>query len=192
MASKPSKRRQHDGVAVWSLAARFSQHGCVLAERGFREELSCTRLTDCFARRPPRHRPLKCRTLPRWICHRSQRVTVHKTNRRMRRTHWLIFSQAPKLPDFKMPEAPKAPSFDLPKMPDVSPRASIKLSRRVSAPAESWPPRHRRDASSTAWRCGLLPLDSAATAAFSPRKDLVKNYRVPNSLIELCTGPTHY
>ena len=30
----------------------------------------------------------------------------------------------------------------------------IKLSRRVSATAESWPPRHRRDATSMAWRCG--------------------------------------
>ena len=29
----------------------------------------------------------------------------------------------------------------------------IKLSRRVSATAESWPPRHRRDVSTTAWRC---------------------------------------
>ena len=77
--------------------------------------------------------------------------------------------------DFKMPEAPKAPSFDfeMPKMPDVSPRASIKLS---PAPAESWPPRHRRDASSTAWRCGLSPLDSAGTAAFSPRKDFREEF----------------
>ena len=32
------------------------------------------------------------------------------------------------------------------------------------------PPRHRRDARSMAWRCGLSPLDSAGTAAFSPRK----------------------
>ena len=66
------------------------------------------------------------------------------------------------------------------------------VARRGAATAESWPPRHRRDARSTAWRCGLSPLDSASTATFSPRKDLVKNYRVPNSLIELCTGPTHY
>jgi len=33
--------------------------------------------------------------------------------------------------------------------------AYIKLSRRVPATAESWPPRHRREASSMAWRCGL-------------------------------------
>ena len=39
------------------------------------------------------------------------------------------------------------------------------------------PPRHRRDARSMAWRCGLSPLDSASTAAFSPREDLVKNCR---------------
>ena len=32
------------------------------------------------------------------------------------------------------------------------------------------PPRHRRDARSMAWRCGLSPLDSASTAAFSPRE----------------------
>ena len=32
----------------------------------------------------------------------------------------------------------------------------IKLSRRISATAESWSSRHRRDASSTAWRCGSL------------------------------------
>jgi len=57
------------------------------------------------------------------------------------------------------------------------------MSRRVSATAESWLPRHRRDVSTTAWRCGLSPLDSVTTAALSPRKDLVKNYRV-----DLCTG----
>ena len=42
-------------------------------------------------------------------------------------------------------------------------------SRHVSASAESWPPRHRRDVSTTAWRCGLSPTDSASTAARSPR-----------------------
>jgi hypothetical protein len=45
MTSTPSTRRQIDGVAVWSLAARFSQHGHVLAEKGLSEELSCTQLT---------------------------------------------------------------------------------------------------------------------------------------------------
>jgi len=32
----------------------------------------------------------------------------------------------------------------------------IKFSRRVSATSESWPPRHRCDVSTTAWRCGLV------------------------------------
>ena len=31
-----------------------------------------------------------------------------------------------------------------------------KFSRRVSATAGSWPPRHRRDACTTAWRCRFL------------------------------------
>ena len=34
LTSTPSTRCQLDGVAVWSLTARFSQHGRVLAERG--------------------------------------------------------------------------------------------------------------------------------------------------------------
>ena len=41
--STPSTRRQHDGVAVWSLTDRFSQHGRIIAE--------CTRLTGRFAHR---------------------------------------------------------------------------------------------------------------------------------------------
>jgi len=40
MISTPSTRRQHDGVAVWSLTDRFSQHGHVIAEKGLGEELS--------------------------------------------------------------------------------------------------------------------------------------------------------
>ena len=40
-----------------------------------------------------------------------------------------------------------------------------------------------------AWRCGLPLLDSVSTAAFSPRKDLVKNYRnAPDSLISTQVG----
>ena len=39
------------------------------------------------------------------------------------------------------------------------------------------------EARAVAWRCGLSPLDSASTAAFSPIKDSVKNYRV---------HPTHW
>ena len=62
--------------------------------------------------------------------------------------------------------------------PTVTPSAQNQiLSRRVPATAESRPPRHRRDASSMAWRRGLSPLDSACATAFSPRKDVVKNYR---------------
>ena len=40
MASTPSTRRELDGVAVWSLAARFSLCDRVLAEKGLDEELS--------------------------------------------------------------------------------------------------------------------------------------------------------
>jgi hypothetical protein len=40
MTSTPSTRRQLDGVAVWSLTDRFSQHEFVLAEMGLSEELS--------------------------------------------------------------------------------------------------------------------------------------------------------
>ena len=36
---------------------------------------------------------------------------------------------------------------------------------------------------------GSSPLDGASTAAFSSRKDLVKN--APDSLIDLCTGTKH-
>ena len=62
--------------------------------------------------------------------------------------------------------------------PTVTPSAQNQiLSRRVPATAESRPPRHRRDASSMAWRRGLPSLDSACATAFSPRKDSVKNYR---------------
>ena len=46
--------------------------------------------------------------------------------------------------------------------------AQIKLSRRGAATAEAWPPRHRRDISTTAWRCGLSPLDSRPRAPDSP------------------------
>ncbi len=35
----------------------------------------------------------------------------------------------------------------------------------------------RRDVSTRAWCCGLSPIDSVSTAASSPRKDRVKNYR---------------
>ena len=45
----------------------------------------------------------------------------------------------------------------------------------------NFPARHRGDACSTAWRC---------TVALLPRDDLVKNYRAPDSLVDLRTGPT--
>ena len=50
--------------------------------------------------------------------------------------------------------------------------------RRVRAESSRRPPRHRRDACSTAWRCRPPPLDRARMAASSPRNDLVKNCRV--------------
>ena len=36
MTSTPSTRRQLDGVALWSITARSSQHGRVRAEQGLR------------------------------------------------------------------------------------------------------------------------------------------------------------
>ena len=41
----------------------------------------------------------------------------------------------------------------------------IKILRRIRAESARRPPRHRRDVSTTAWWCGLSPLDSASTAA---------------------------
>ena len=41
-----------------------------------------------------------------------------------------------------------------------------RVNQIVAARLESWPPRHRRGASSMARRRGLSPLDSASTAAF--------------------------
>ena len=64
------------------------------------------------------------------------------------------------------------------------------LSRRVSATAESWPSRHRREVSSMAWGWGLSPIDSARTAALSPRNDIVKNYRVPPTHCVICAQAT--
>ena len=40
MASTPTTRRQHVGVAVWSLTDRFNRPGRVVAEKGLSEELS--------------------------------------------------------------------------------------------------------------------------------------------------------
>ena len=49
MTPTPSTRRPLDGVALWSITTRSSQHGRVLAEKGLREELSGTRLTVRFS-----------------------------------------------------------------------------------------------------------------------------------------------
>ena len=38
MTSMPSTRRQLDGVPLWSITTRSSQHGRVLAEKGLSEE----------------------------------------------------------------------------------------------------------------------------------------------------------
>ena len=47
--STPTTRCQLDGVALWSITARSSQHGRVLAEKGPSEDLSGTRLTVRFS-----------------------------------------------------------------------------------------------------------------------------------------------
>ena len=49
-------------------------------------------------------------------------------------------------------------------------------------------PKHNAiDASSTTWRCGLVPLVPASTAAFSPRGDLVQNARAPSTYRLICS-----
>ena len=47
---------------------------------------------------------------------------------------------------------------ELARVVGVSPCVDIKLSRRVSATAESWPPRHRRDVGTMACCCGRTQL----------------------------------
>ena len=49
---------------------------------------------------------------------------------------------------------------------------------------------HAIDATAARWRgdAGSSPLDGASTAASSPRKDLVKNYRAPDSLVDSHAG----
>ena len=46
------------------------------------------------------------------------------------------------------------------------------------------------DATPARWRggAGSSPLDRARTAAFSPRNDLVKNFRAPDALVDFHTG----
>ena len=83
--------KQRSGVAKCCHVRAASGHlqGSIAA-REIRESQCmnqgvAARLTDRCAHRPLR-RPLRCRrhrscrTLRRWICHRSRRVTVHKTN----------------------------------------------------------------------------------------------------------------
>ena len=73
------------------------------------------------------------------------------------------------------------------------PAVAAPRARRVSEPPllnHGLRGRHRRDVSTTAWRCGLSPIDSASTAALSPSNDFVKNYPgAPDSVVELHTGP---
>ena len=49
---------------------------------------------------------------------------------------------------------------------------------------------HAIDASPARWRgdAGSSPLDGASTATSSPRNDLVKNYRAPDTLVDFHTG----
>ena len=50
MTSTPSTRRELDGVALWSITGRASQHSRVLAEKGLSEESSVhptLTLLDC-------------------------------------------------------------------------------------------------------------------------------------------------
>ena len=60
MASTPTTRRQHVGVAVWSLTDRFSQPGRVVAEEGFSEELSGA----------PAHWLISTQALIKWVLKR--------------------------------------------------------------------------------------------------------------------------
>ena len=49
---------------------------------------------------------------------------------------------------------------------------------------------HAIDATPARWRgdIGSSPLDGTSTAVSSPRNDLVKNYRAPNTLVDFHTG----
>ena len=63
-----------------------------------------------------------------------------------------------------------------------SPASPFVLNRRVDL--------HAIDATPARWRgdAGSSPLDGASTAASSPRNDLVKNYRAPDTLVDFHTG----
>ena len=124
MASTPSTRRQHDGVAVWSLVHR-SASPAAFAEKGLREELSA-RATHCF------------------ISTQAPKIETPKFD--------IPKFDAPKVdapsfsaPKFDAPAAPKmdmpkfdAPKFDAPSMPSFSAPSMPKISA-PSAPSFSAP-----------------------------------------------------
>ena len=60
MASTPTTRRQHVGVAVWSLTYRFNRPGRVVAEKGLSEELSGA----------PAHWLISTQALIKWVLKR--------------------------------------------------------------------------------------------------------------------------
>ena len=124
MTSKPSTRRQHDGVALWSLIHR-SASPAAFAEKGLREELSA-RPTHCF------------------ISTQAPKIETPKFD--------IPKFDAPKVdapsfsaPKFDAPAAPKmdmpkfdAPKFDAPSMPSFSAPSMPKISA-PSAPSFSAP-----------------------------------------------------
>ena len=124
MASTPSTRRQHDGVAVWSLIHR-SASPAAFAEKGLREE-SSARPTHCF------------------ISTQAPKIETPKFD--------IPKFDAPKVdapsfsaPKFDAPAAPKmdmpkfdAPKFDAPSMPSFSAPSMPKISA-PSAPSFSAP-----------------------------------------------------
>ena len=124
MASTPSMRRQHDGVAVWSLVHR-SASPAAFAEKGLREE-SSARPTHCF------------------ISTQAPKIEAPKFD--------IPKFDAPKVdapsfsaPKFDAPAAPKmdmpkfdAPKFDAPSMPSFSAPSMPKISA-PSAPSFSAP-----------------------------------------------------
>ena len=124
MASTPSTRRQHDGVAVWSLVHR-SASPAAFAEKGLREE-SSARPTHCF------------------ISTQAPKIEAPKFD--------IPKFDAPKVdapsfsaPKFDAPAAPKmdmpkfdAPKFDAPSMPSFSAPSMPKISA-PSAPSFSAP-----------------------------------------------------
>ena len=124
MASTPSTRRRHDGVAVWSLIHR-SASPAAFAEKGRREE-SSARPTHCF------------------ISTQAPKIETPKFD--------IPKFDAPKVdapsfsaPKFDAPAAPKmdmpkfdAPKFDAPSMPSFSAPSMPKISA-PSAPSFSAP-----------------------------------------------------